>query len=382
MLDITNIPTPCYVCEEELLQKNLDLLNYVQKSSGAKILLALKGYSMWATFNQIGKVLHGTAASGLWEAKLGRDEMNKEVHTFSPAFIEEEFEEICEISNHIVFNSFSQWKRFKDKLKNKDVKCGIRINPQYSEVTPEIYNPCVVGSRFGVIKKHFDSEVEVNPDILNGISGLHFHTHCEQNSDALERTLVYVEQKFGKYIQNMKWINFGGGHHITRADYDVEKLIKIIKEFKAKYNNIELYLEPGEAIGWQVGTLVASVIDIVNNGMDIAIVDVSAANHMPDCLEMPYRPMIRNSGNPKELKHTYRLGGPTCLAGDVIGDYSFNEPLKIGDKLIFEDMLHYTFVKSNTFNGIKLPSLGIWTKENKFKLVKKFSYEDYKNRLS
>lgn len=379
-LDITNIPTPCYVCEEALLQKNLDLLHYVQKESGAKILLALKGYSMWSTFAQIGKVLHGTAASGLWEAKLGREEMNREVHTFSPAFIEEEIDEICEVSNHLVFNSFSQWKRFKDRVKG--VKCGIRINPEYSEVTPEIYNPCVVGSRFGVTKKHFDAEVSANPNILDGISGLHFHTHCEQNSDALERTLVYVEDKFGEYIKNLEWINFGGGHHITRKDYDVEKLIKIIKEFKARYNNIEVYLEPGEAIGWQVGTLVTTVIDIVNNGMDIAIVDVSAANHMPDCLEMPYRPDIRNSGEPKKLKYSYRLGGPTCLAGDVIGDYSFDEPLKIGDKLIFEDMIHYTFVKNNTFNGIKLPSLGIWTKDDHFKLVKKFTYKDYKGRLS
>ena len=379
-LDITNIPTPCYVCEEKLLQKNLDLLNYIQLESGAKILLALKAYSMWSTFAQVGKVLHGTAASGLWEAKLGREEMNREVHTFSPAFIEEEIDEICEISEHVIFNSFSQWKRFRDRVKS--VKCGIRINPQYSEVTPEIYNPCVLGSRFGVTKEHFDREVEADLTILNGISGLHFHTHCEQNSDVLERTLVHIEQKFGKYIKNLEWINFGGGHHITRKDYDIKKLIKIIKKFKAKYNNIEIYLEPGEAIGWQVGFLIASVIDIVNNGMNIAILDISASNHMPDCLEMPYRPDIRGSGEVSEFEYNYRLGGPTCLAGDVIGDYSFKELLKIGDKLIFEDMIHYTFVKSNTFNGIKLPSLGIWTKDDEFKLVKKFTYEDYKNRLS
>lgn len=379
-LSIDKIPTPCYVCEEKLLQKNLDLLNYVQLESGAKILLALKGYSMWATFPQIAKVLQGTAASGLWEAKLGREEMNREVHTFSPAFIEEEIDEIVKISNHIIFNSFSQWKRFRDRV--KDVKCGIRINPQYSEVTPEIYNPCVVGSRFGVTKEIFDREVKADPTILDGISGLHFHTHCEQNSDALQQTLIHVEEKFGKYIENLEWINFGGGHHITRKDYDVEKLIKIVKDFKSKYKNIDIYLEPGEAIGWQVGFLIASVIDIVNNGMNIAILDVSASNHMPDCLEMPYRPDIRGSGEVSEFEYSYRLGGPTCLAGDVIGDYSFKEPLKIGDKLIFEDMIHYTFVKSNTFNGIKLPSLGIWTKDDEFKLIKKFSYEDYKNRLS
>lgn len=372
-IDISKIPTPCYVCEEALLQKNLDLLDYVQKESGAKILLALKGYAMWSTFPRIGKVLCGTAASGLWEARLGREEMGKEVHTFSPAYQDDEIEEIADISDHMVFNSFAQWKRFRSRVGG--VSCGIRINPEYSEIEKEIYNPCARGSRLGVRLENFEE------DELDGIEGLHFHTHCEQNSDALERTLQVVEEKFGKYVHGMKWVNFGGGHHITRAGYDVKKLVGLIKNFTKKYR-VQVYLEPGEAVGWQVGPLVSSVVDIVNNGIDIAILDVSISNHMPDCLEMPYRPAVRGAGEVGEFGHTYRFGGPTCLAGDFIGDYSFPEPLTTGDKVVFEDMIHYTFVKSTTFNGIRLPSLGLWTPDGKFRLVREFVYEDYKGRLS
>jgi carboxynorspermidine decarboxylase len=366
-MDLNQIPTPCYVCEEALLENNLKILDCVQKESGAKILLALKGYSMFSTFPQIREYLHGACASGLWEAKLAREEFNREVHTFSPAFIESEIDEIIALSDHIVFNSLSQYIRFKDRLKSKpSLEIGIRVNPEYSEVSPIIYNPCAPFSRLGVTKINFKKEIDENPDILDGISGLHFHTHCEQNSDSLERTLKIFEEKFGEYIPKMKWINFGGGHHITREDYDIDRLIKLIVDFKARYG-VNVYLEPGEAIGWKVGSLIASVIDIVHNKMDIAILD---------------RPDIRASSVLYDKKYNYKLGTPTCLAGDIIGDYSFDEPLKIGDKLIFEDMIHYTFVKNNTFNGIKLPSLGIWTKDNKFKLVKKFSYEDYKSRLS
>jgi len=372
-IDISKIPTPCYVCEEELLQKNLDLLDYVQKESGASILLALKGYAMWSTFPQIGKVLQGTAASGLWEARLGSEEMGKEVHTFSPAYTDNEIDEILSLSDHMIFNSFGQWKRFRDRV--GDVSCGIRINPEYSEIETEIYNPCAVGSRLGVRLADFEE------DELEGIDGLHFHTHCEQNSDVLERTLKVAEEKFGKYFHSMKWVNFGGGHHITRADYDVEKLIELIKAFAKKYD-VQVYLEPGEAVGWKVGPLVSSVVDIVNNGLDIAILDVSIANHMPDCLEMPYRPAVRGAGEAGHFAYTYRFGGPTCLAGDFIGDFSFPSPLKIGDKVIFEDMIHYTFVKNTTFNGIRLPSLGIWMKSGEFRLVKEFTYRDYKERLS
>lgn len=374
----SKIPSPCYVLEEEKLMKNLEILDRVQKESGAKILLALKGYAMWSTFPLCGEYLHGITASGLHEAKLGREEMNKEVHTYSPAFKDEDMDEIIAISDHIVFNSFVQWGHFRDKVlkSGKKVSCGIRVNPQYSEVEPPIYNPCIIGSRLGTIREHFRA------DMLEGIEGLHFHTHCEQNSDALERTLVHFEERFGEFIPRMKWINFGGGHHITRADYDVKRLIRIIKEFKARHKNIDVYLEPGEAVGWKTGFLIGSVLDIVNNGMDIAILDVSAAAHMPDCLEMPYRPDVRFSSLAGEKNHAYRFAGNTCLAGDVIGDYSFDMPLKVGDRVVFEDMIHYTMVKNNTFNGVPLPSIGILTKEGEFKLVKSFGYGDYKMRLS
>lgn len=372
-IDISKIPTPCYVCEEELLQKNLDLLDYVQKKSGAKILLALKGYAMWSTFAQIGKVLHGTSASGLWEARLGREEMGKEVHTFSPAYVEDEIDEIVGISDHVVFNSFKQWKRFRDRVDS--ASCGIRINPEYSEIDREIYDPCAKYSRLGVTLANFEE------DELEGIEGLHFHSHCEQGSDVLERSLKVVEEKFGRYFHHMKWVNFGGGHHITREGYDVEKLISLVRAFSKKYD-VQVYLEPGEAIGWRTGPLVSSIVDIVDNDMKIAILDVSIANHMPDCLEMPYRPEVRGSAKAGDFPHVYRFGGPTCLAGDFIGEFSFPEPLKIGDRVVFEDMIHYTFVKNTTFNGIKLPSLGIWTKEGKFRLQREFGYEDYKGRLS
>ncbi len=378
MIHTENIPSPCYVLEENLLDKNLKILDRVQKESGAKILLALKGFAMWSTFPQCAEVLHGITASGLHEAKLGFEEFRKEVHTYSPAFKEEDMDEILDISHHVVFNSFAQWEKYREKCLNHPKKrsFGIRVNPEYSEVHPPIYNPCIIGSRLGTIRKHF------KPEMLEGIEGLHFHTHCEQNSDVLERTLPHFEEKFGEFIPQMRWINFGGGHHITRADYDVDKLIKLIVDFKKRYNGIDVYLEPGEAVGWKTGFLMGEVLDIVNNGVDIAILDVSAAAHMPDCLEMPYRPDVRGSGEAGEKKHTYRFAGNTCLAGDVIGDYSFDAPLQIGDKVIFEDMIDYTMVKNNTFNGVPLPSIGKLKKDGTFELVKSFGYEDYKMRLS
>lgn len=373
---VEQIPSPCYVIEEMRLEKNLQILNRVQQESGAKILLALKGYATWATFPQCAKVLHGVSASGLHEAKLGFEKFSKETHTYSPAFKDGEFTEILDISDHVVFNSFVQWEKFRTQALEAGVSCGIRVNPQYSEVHPPIYNPCVTGSRLGVIREQFRLE------LLEGIEGLHFHTHCEQNSDVLERTLEHFEAKFGEFIPQMKWINFGGGHHITRKDYDVERLIRIISEFRERHGGILVYLEPGEAVGWQIGYLQGMVLDVVENGMQIAILDVSAACHMPDVLEMPYRPEIRGSGEPGDKTHTYRLAGNTCLAGDVIGDYSFDTPLKAGDTLIFEDMAHYTMVKNNTFNGVPLPSIGITRQNGDFELVKSFGYEEYKTRLS
>ncbi len=374
-MDFNLLKTPCYVVDESLLLKNLELLKEVQDRTGCSILLAQKGFSMYSVYPLIGKYLKGVTSSSLFEAKLGYEEMGKEVHIYAPAYREDEFDEIIKYSDHIVFNSFNQWNKFKYKIKNanKHIECGIRINPEYAEIETDIYNPCFENSRLGTTLDNF---LEEN---LEGIDGLHFHTMCEQNSDTLERTLKVVEDKFGKYLKGMKWLNFGGGHHITRPNYDVEKLIRCILYMKEKYD-LKIYLEPGEAVALNTGYLVSTVLDTVKNNMDIAIMDTSAACHMPDVLEMPYRPNIINSGMPNEKKYTYRLGGPTCLAGDIIGDYSFEEPLKPGDKLVFCDMAHYSMVKNNTFNGINLPDIVLWGKEGA-KVIKTFDYEDFKRRL-
>ena len=369
------LPSPAYVCEEELLENNLKLLKRVQDETGVKILLALKGFAMHSTFDLCKKYLKGCCASGLHEALLAKEEFGKEVHTYSPAFKDEEIDEIISISNHLVFNSFNQLKRYKDKAFKK-VSLGVRLNPEYSSVEVDLYNPCAPNSRLGITKANFDESQ------LQYLEGFHFHALCEQNVDALQGALANFEKNFSQYFSQLKWVNFGGGHHITRADYDVEGLINLLKDFKARYPHLEVYMEPGEAIGWQTGYLVATVLDIVNNGMDLAILDTSAEAHMPDTLAMPYRAMIRNSAVAFEKKYTYRLGGNTCLAGDIIGDYSFDEPLKVGDRIILEDMIHYTMVKTTTFNGIKLPSIIIKNKDNSYKVIKNFCYNDYKSRLS
>ena len=369
------LPSPAYVCEEELLENNLKLLKRVQDETGVKILLALKGFAMHSTFDLCKKYLKGCCASGLHEALLAKEEFGKEVHTYSPAFKDEDIDEIISISNHLVFNSFNQLKRYKDKAFKK-VSLGVRLNPEYSSVEVDLYNPCAPNSRLGITKANFDESQ------LQYLEGFHFHALCEQNVDALEGALANFEKNFSLYFSQLKWVNFGGGHHITRADYDVEGLINLLKDFKARYPHLEVYMEPGEAIGWQTGYLVATVLDIVNNGMDLAILDTSAEAHMPDTLAMPYRAMIRNSAVAFEKKYTYRLGGNTCLAGDIIGDYSFDEPLKVGDRIILEDMIHYTMVKTTTFNGIKLPSIIIKNKDNSYKVIKNFCYNDYKSRLS
>ena len=303
--------------------------------------------------------------------------MGNETHIFNPSYREDEIDEILNMVDHIVFNSFNQWSKYKSLVKSRkrEISCGLRVNPEYSSVETEIYNPTGKFSRFGVTKVNFkDNE-------LDGIDGLHFHALCEQNSDALEATLVAFEEKFGEYLYDMKWVNFGGGHHITRDDYDVEKLINCINYIKNKYN-VEVYLEPGEAIALNTGYLVTEVLDTIYNEMDILLVDTSAACHMPDVIEMPYRPFIINSGMPNEKAYTYKLGGPTCLAGDIIGDYSFDNPINIGDKLIFTDMAHYSMVKNNTFNGINLPSIAVYTEKDGVKVIRSFKYEDFRNRLS
>lgn len=376
------IATPYYVCEEELLENNLKILDYVQQKSGAKIILALKGFAMWSTFDIVAKYLKGCTASGLYEAKLAREEFCKynekaEVHTYSPAFKDDDIAEIADISDHIVFNSPNQLKKYIHKVKeiNPNIHASLRVNPEVSSSPVDIYNPCGLYSRLGTTLQNFDEEV------LKHIDGLNFHALCEQNADALEEVLSAFEEKLAKYFKNLKYINFGGGHHITKKGYNIEKLIRLIKEFRQKYD-VDVYLEPGEAVGWETGYLAATVLDVFQNGMNVAILDTSAEAHMPDTLAMPYRAMVRRSGEAGEKKYTYRLGGNTCLAGDIMGDYSFDEPLHVGDTIIFEDQIHYTFVKNTTFNGIKLPSLAIKRKNGDMELIKEFGYYEYKNRLS
>ncbi len=374
---LSTLPSPCWLLEEEKLQKNLELISHIKQESGAKILLALKGYALWKSFPLIRPYLDGCCASGLHEAKLADETFAKEVHTYSPAFKEEEIEEIATISHHLVFNSPAQFHKFAMKAKNvnPNLSLGLRVNPEYSESPKEIYNPCGLYSRLGTTLKNMDETVFEHCD------GLHFHALCEQDSNALEKVLQNFEEKFGLYIPQMKWINFGGGHHITRKGYDTQKLIRLIKEFKKKYD-VEVYLEPGEAVGWETGPLITTVLDIVHNGMDIAILDSSAEAHMPDTIIMPYRADVRDSGKVGEKAYTYRLAGNTCLAGDIMGDYSFDASLNIGDKVIFEDQMHYTMVKATTFNGVKLPSIAIQRLDGTIEVVREFGYEDFKNRLS
>ncbi|MDR0407445.1 MAG: carboxynorspermidine decarboxylase [Campylobacteraceae bacterium] len=371
---LEQVKTPAYILEEAHLEENLKRLLHVKKESGAKILLALKGFALQDSFYLVREYLDGCCASGLHEARFSHEKFKKETHTYSPAFKDEDIDEILEISHHVVFNSFSQWKKFRHKALKKGVSCGLRINPEVSSSPVEMYNPSGKFSRLGITKANFEENE------IDGIEGLHFHALCEQNVDALEKVLKGFEERFGEIITKMKWINFGGGHHITRDDYDIEKLISVIKEFKKRYSNVEVYLEPGEAVGWQSGTLVASVLDIVDNEMKIAIMDTSAEAHMPDTILMPYRAEIRNASLPNEKKYTYRLAGNTCLAGDVMGDYSFDEPLCVGKKIIFEDMMHYTIVKNTTFNGIKLPDIAILKKDGSYQVLKHLGYEEYERR--
>lgn len=369
------IKTPAYVIEENLLEKNLKILDRVQKEANAKILVALKGYATWSTFDLLEKYLSGATASGLWEAKLANMKP-WEVHTYCPAFKESEIDEVADISHTVVFNSFNQLERFEDRVKEKSL-IGLRVNPGVSSSPVPLYDPCAPFSRLGIPKANFKA------DKLKNVSGLHFHALCEQLDTALEKTLEGFEKLYGEYLKDMQWVNFGGGHHITREGYDVDHLIEMIKEFRNRYPNIkDVYLEPGEAVGLNAGYLMAEVLDIIDNGMKIAILDTSAEAHMPDVLAMPYRPVVRGAGEPNEKKYTYRLGGVTCLAGDVIGDYSFDEPLQIGDKIIFEDMAIYTMVKNTAFNGIKLPDIIIKRKDGSVYKAREFHYEDFKNRLS
>ncbi|WKY44713.1 carboxynorspermidine decarboxylase [Eubacteriaceae bacterium ES2] len=372
---IGHLQTPAYLVDEALLVKNLKILHEIEEQADCKILLAQKAFSMFATYPLIGEYLSGTTASGLFEAKLGFEEMGKENHIFSPAYQQKDFAEILAICDHLVFNSFAQWQQFRDQALKAGRSCGIRINPECSTQEHGIYDPCSPGSRLGVTLKNFKA------DQLEGIEGLHFHTLCEQNVDDLIKTWAAVEEKFGKFLPQMNWLNLGGGHHITRDDYDREALIGLVKGIREKYG-VAVYLEPGEAVALNTGFLVTSIVDIVDNGIQIAILDASAACHMPDVIEMPYRPEVIGAGQPKEKAYTYQLAGPTCLAGDIIGDYSFDEPLAIGGKLVFCDMAIYSMVKNNTFNGMPLPDIVLRKLDGQLKTVRRFGYEDFKMRLS
>jgi len=385
---LNEIPTPSYVIDEGQLIKNLEILSEVQKKSGCKILLAQKCFSGFCEYPLIGKYLAGTTASGLFEARLGAQEMCKENHVFSPAYKESEVDELAVLCDHIIFNSFSQISKYSKRIltigaeKEHRISLGIRINPECSTQTDhEIYDPCAKGSRLGVTLYNLEAELKNNPDALSDIEGLHFHTLCEQNSDDLETTLAAVEDKFGKYLYSMKWLNMGGGHHITRDDYDVEKLIALIKHIKEKYD-LEVYLEPGEAVALNAGLLVTEVLDIVDNDIKTLILDASAACHMPDVLEMPYRPPLKDSAPAGDKRYTYRLSSYTCLAGDIIGDYSFDNEVLPGDRLYFEDMAIYSMVKNNTFNGICLPSIVAMDSNGECRIIKQFGYDDFKMRLS
>lgn len=400
--DPNRVPSPCFVVDEVVVESNLKILNRVQQESGAKVLLALKAFSMFSLAPLISKYLSGTCSSGLHEALLGSEEFggnkegddHKEIHVFSAAFTEPDLKELLTFSDHIVFNSFNQWQRFQPlitqaKAQRPVLDFGLRINPMHSEGAVEIYDPCAAGSRLGIPFDTFKQNVPTADDLIaTGITGLHFHTLCEQLFEPLDRTLTAVEEQFGEYLHKMNWVNFGGGHHITHPDYDVDKLIARVKAFQEKYD-VQVYLEPGEAIAIHTGVLVSEVLDLGYNQMDLAILDTSATCHMPDTLEMPYRAEIidlvsQNAAGEKDEKpHSYRLGGQTCLAGDVMGDYSFDKPLEIGQRLMFDDMSHYTMVKTSTFNGIGLPSLALWNSEtDEVKVIKEFGYHDFKQRLS
>jgi len=380
-VDLSQVPSPCHVLHRGLLEQNLRILRSVMERSGAKVLLALKGFAQFSEARLISKYLVGTTASGIHEALLGREEFGGEVHAYSPAFKDEEFARLLRVADHISFNSPTQWKRHKAAAlaSGRKISFGLRVNPEHAEVDVELYNPCIAGSRLGTLRSEIKSA-----DDLAGLEGLHFHTMCQQGSDVLERTVAAFESKFGDFIPQLKWVNFGGGHHITREGYDLERLIRVITGFRERWGqHIRVYLEPGEAIGIGTGVLVGTVLDLVHNGVDIAIIDVSATCHMPDTLEMPYRADIMDADLPGKLPHTYRLGSVTCLAGDVIGDYSFATPLQIGQRLVFMDMSHYTFVKNTTFNGVPLPAIASFDPAaGQVQLVRRFGYADYKNRLS
>lgn len=380
MIDFSTIPSPCYVMEERLFRKNLELIQSVKNRAGVNIILAFKAFALWKSFPILKEYIDYSTASSVAEAQLAFEEMGSLAHTYAPSYTDEDFPVFLQYSSHITFNSLSQFHRFYPQVvaSGKNIKCGVRINPEFSVVETDLYNPSSPGSRLGVVA------AKIGEKLPDGISGLHLHNLCENNSYDLEKTLEVVEERFGHLFSQIEWLNLGGGHLMTHKDYDVEHLITLLHSFKAKYPHLEIIMEPGSAFAWETGVLVSTVTDIVeNDGVKTAMLNVSFACHMPDCLEMPYKPRIRGAyQEPIKGKPTYRMGGNSCLSGDFMGDWSFDEPLQIGDKIIFEDMIHYTIVKTTMFNGVSHPSIGLWTKDNTFELYRKFGYEDYKNRMS
>ena len=374
----TDISTPMWVLEEEKLKNNLELLKYIKEKTGIKILLALKGFAFWNSFNLINKYLDGCCASGLYEATLSNEEFKRETHTYSPAFSEKDIIEISQISNHIIFNSIYQLNKFEKIVKNidKNISLGLRVNLEYSISPVEKYSPSLKFSRLGVTKINFDKNV------ISQIDGLHFHSLCEASAEDFNNVLTIFEEKFGIFLDNLKWVNFGGGHHITDKNYNVKKFIKVINNFKKKYPKLKIYIELGESIGLNTGFLIATILDIIYNEADIVILDISTEAHLPDTIIMPYKVDIRDSSNENIYQYNYKITGNSCLANDILGDYSFQKPLKIGDKIIIEDQMHYTMVKSTNFNGIKLPNISMLNKNKQLKIIKKFNYLDFKNRLS
>ena len=376
-MDYSKIPSPCYVLNEAAFRDNLSLIRSVKERAGVEIILAFKAFAMWSVFPIVREYIPYSTASSLAEARLAFEEMGSPAHTYGPAYTDAEFPEIMRCSSHITFNSLTQFERFYPQTQFFNISCGLRINPEFSDVETDLYNPCAPGSRLGVT-------AEALGNILpEGVEGLHFHTLCESTSFDLEKTLAVVEEKFGKFFPQIKWLNMGGGHLMTRADYDVEHLIALLQAFKARHPHLEVILEPGSAFAWRTGVLVSSVVDVVENkGIKTAMLDVSFSCHMPDCLEMPYKPAIIGATDTEAGKPTYRMGGNSCLSGDFYGSWSFDKELKIGDRIVFDDMIHYTMVKTTMFNGVSHPSIGIWTTNNEFKLIRKFGYEDYKGRMS
>lgn len=377
MINYSQLPSPCFVLDEEKFRRNLSLIRSVKEEANVEIILAFKAFAMWSAFPIVREYIPCSTASSLAEARLAFEEMGSPAHTYAPAYSDKEFDKIVGYSSHITFNSLTQFEKFYPRTQFNNISCGLRINPEYSDVETDLYNPCSPGSRLGIIAENLGNQLP------EGVEGLHFHTLCESNSFDLEKTLLVVEQKFGHLFDRIKWLNMGGGHLMTREGYNTDHLIQVLKAFKGKHPHLHLILEPGSAFAWRTGELVSTVLDIVDNkGIKTAMLDVSFSCHMPDCLEMPYKPAIIGTTDPVPGKPTYRMGGNSCLSGDFYGDWSFDEPLKIGDRIVFEDMIHYTMVKTTMFNGVTHPSIGIWTKDDEFKLVREFGYDDYKGRMS